>query len=288
MGHKQSKNRASVSVSREGSTGSFSDTNSTDGGEYTKKQKKQSRLRRLTRALTKKSSKSTQQQQKDQPDNTYAHSLQVTLKKTNSDTAIAQPNEPTRKNNTGLSPLHSQSVTPISFSPRSKAGQEAFASLARSETLSTPYASAAYNSTNNHPTHNNDHGAQDEHEQGAQEEYVPDGADYVPPPSEEDGKAPKVRRATTTSSFLKFETGGGRAANMPKRMSRAFVFHQQIAAKEMADRGAELNKIMQQEKPVCDIFEENPFKKGFCRVCKHLKTVHKDPYSDILDELEDF
>jgi len=285
MGTKQSKNKSAVAaVSREGSTGSFSSDNNSTEGEYNKKHKKQSRLRRLTKALSKKS-RLTQQQQKKEPDNTYAHSLQITLKKTNSDSAISpnEFNEPTKRN-TNLSPsssLHSQSITPISFSPRSKAGQEAFASLARSETLSTPHVSSAYNSTNepsyNNSTHNNDHEAQDESEQEVN----------APPPSEESGKPPKVRRATTTSSFLKFESGG-RSVNLPKRMSRAFQFHQQIAAKEVADRGAELNKIIQQEKPVCDIYEENPFKKGWCRLCKHPKTIHRDPYSDILDELDEF
>lgn len=44
---------------------------------------------------------------------------------------------------------------------------------------------------------------------------------------------------------------------------------------------------MTESKPVCTVFEENPFKAGFCRACKHPQSSHSDPYADILDDLAD-
>lgn len=42
---------------------------------------------------------------------------------------------------------------------------------------------------------------------------------------------------------------------------------------------------MTETKSVCDVYEENPFKAGFCRACKHPKSTHKDPYDDIINDL---
>ncbi len=44
---------------------------------------------------------------------------------------------------------------------------------------------------------------------------------------------------------------------------------------------------MTESKPVCTVYEDNPFKPGVCRACKHPKEAHEDPYADILNDLGD-
>jgi len=109
------------------------------------------------------------------------------------------------------------------------------------------------------------------------------------PPTPEEKKSP-VRRATSAGSFIRHsqEDISSRPVALPKRLSRAYIFHQQIATKNISERGDELQRIMESEKPICDIYEDNPFRKGFCRLCKHPKTAHADPYADILNDLEEF
>jgi len=275
MGHKHSK----AAKQREGSNGSISSTGSVDG-ENKKLKKKSQFKRRLTKAFSRKSTKPTNENM----DNTYASSLQTTMKRTNSDGSL----KPSQNNGGSPSPaitrnahikspnLHSQSITPISAAVSPRGGTVALAP--RSETLSSPHISAAQGNYHLKVEATN---APDN-----QVDDVPDGADFLPPEELSSPKTPTVRRATTTSSFLQYELGG--RSVVPKRMSKAYAFHQQIASKEIGERGAELQKIIQLENPICDIFEENPFKKGVCRLCKHPKSVHRDPYSEILDDLEDY
>jgi len=266
MGHKPSKSKKEVS------SGSIKNAKDSLDGDNKGKLKKKSQIKRkLTKAFSRKSTKPT----KEREDNTYATSLQTTMKRTNSADSLT-PNTAgpiaNLKLNVTLSTLHSQSITPIS-SPK-------FVSP-RADTLATPPTASYSNEYNN--SHETGYGNE------GSPQGVADGADgSVHPPDQNTEGKPKARRATTTSSFLKYETGG-RAVALPKRMSKAYEFHQQLASKELADRGAELQKIIEQEKPICDVFEDNPFKKGFCRLCKHPKSVHRDPYSDIMDELmEDY
>jgi len=260
MGHKQSK------AKREGSSNSISSNGSVDGhgGEHKLKKKSQFK-RRLTKAFSRKST--NRHKEDEQLDNTYASSIQTTMKRTNTTGSLHPPANITLSSTPTKSPLHSQSITGLSISPRGNV--VGIPPLQRSETLSSPHVSNTATLESNRTP---DGG-------------IPDGADFLP--TEDQSKTPKVKRANTTSSFLKYETGGRNVA-LPKRMSKAYAFHQQIAAKEISQRGAELQKIIESEKPICDVYEDNPFKKGFCRLCKHPKSVHRDPYSDILDDLEEY
>jgi len=269
MGGKSSKPKKEVS-----SGGIINATDSLDRDGKGRLKKKSHIKRKLTKAFSRKSTKPT----KEREDNTYASSLQTTMKRTNSADSLASNTVGSIANlklNVTLSSLHSQSITPIS-SPRIVSP--------RAETLATP-STAPYLSTEYNNSQETGYGNK------GRPQGVADGADantILPPDENNTESKPKVRRATTTSSFLKYELGG-RSVALPKRMSKAYVFHQQLASKELAERGAELQKIIEQEKPICDVFEDNPFKKEFCRLCKHPKSVHRDPYSDMMDELmEDY
>jgi len=281
MGLKQSKS----AKSKEGSSGSIHAETYGDGSDNGKLKKKSQIKRRLTKAFSKKTVKPKE-------DNTYGTTIRTTMKKTSSTGSIAPPGLGETRIN--ISSMHSGSITPISISPRLKTISP------RAETLSTPHIT----STPSPPAN-----GEQNHKEGGLRVYVndagnvviEDGADVIEvqsgdkqgnpqegaDPSGEQQEGKKIRRATTTSSFIKNE-GGGRTVALPtNRLSKAFVLHQQIAAKEIGERGAELQRMIGQEKPICDVFEDNPFKKGWCRLCKHAKTVHRDPYSDILDGLEE-
>jgi hypothetical protein len=276
MGHKQSKAKK-----EERGVQIAAGEDDVDASSKGKLKKKSQIKRKLTKAFSR---KSTKPPKPERADNTYA--TKEVLKRTNSAGSLATPRGGAHDNPSGkplnvtLS-LHSQSITPISVSPRRKNSN----AIARSETIATPYVSSPSTTT---PVGSNEQAG---YGNEGHVLYAPDtdaDVEVVSPVEDTEESRPKVRRATTTSSFLKYETGG-RAVALPKRMSRALVFHQQLATKELADRGAELQKIMEAEKPICDVFEDNPFKKGWCRLCKHPKTVHRDPYADIMDELmEDY
>jgi len=61
-------------------------------------------------------------------------------------------------------------------------------------------------------------------------------------------------------------------------------FHAQIVQQEIKTREDELKQFTS-KKAVCDVFEENPFKKGVCRNCKNPQAEHRDAFADILDDL---
>lgn len=270
MGHKQSKTK------REGSN-----TDVAGLGGSQKLKKKSSVKRRLTKAF---SSKKDVKQKQD--DNTYAATRQATMKRTNTTGAITPPG--LREAHVNVSAMHTTgSITPITSTPRKTTG--AGAPMVRADTLSTPH------------TYENHEEPRRELKVFVNDEgkvVIIDGDDVIQvdsvgqtPQEEEDKPATRPRAASHSSSFLKLgsaSTAGSRPLALPtNRMSKAYDFHQQIAAKEKGERGAELQRILLAEKPICDAFEDNPFKKGICRLCKHPKSVHKDPYSDIMDDLAD-
>jgi len=63
-------------------------------------------------------------------------------------------------------------------------------------------------------------------------------------------------------------------------------FHAQMANQEIQSRNDEL-KLFTAKKETCEVYEENPFKKGYCRNCKNLQVDHRDAYEDILAGLDE-
>jgi len=265
MGGKSSKTKKEPSVSNVKNAGggdqqlkSSKDNLSSQSNSTTSspKLKKKSIKRKLTKAFSRKSKIEPEKA----PDNTYASSITTTLKRTNTTGSLPPPKS--------ISISESRPNIPI---------------IHRSDTLTltTPYA----------PITPRDFKPAAEPEKKGDDVDVSNSEDGTN--EDNQNEAPGAfERAATTGLYSQSEGDGGdggRVVALPKRMSKAYAFHLQIASKEIGERGAELQRIIQSEKPICDVYEDNPFKKGWCRLCKHPKNVHRDPYSDIMNELdEDF
>jgi len=92
-----------------------------------------------------------------------------------------------------------------------------------------------------------------------------------------------MTRPASTGAFTRYT----RPTSLPQRASKgAYQFHYALASTEIEDRKNELARIIAETDPVCDYYEDNPFKKGICRLCKHLKSEHADPFEDVMDDLE--